>query len=36
MIELEKAAVSGKLRDIVELYMDILKLNSPVEKMGGM
>jgi len=34
MIELEKAALSGKLRDIVELYMDILKLNNPVEKMG--
>lgn len=36
MIELERAALSGKLRDIVELYMDILKLNGPVEKMGGM
>lgn len=36
IIELEKAALSGKLRDIVELYMDILKLNVPVEKMGGM
>jgi hypothetical protein len=36
IIELEKAALNGKLRDIVELYMDILKLNDPVEKMGGM
>lgn len=36
IIEVEKAALSGKLRDIVELYMDILKLNGPVEKMGGM
>lgn len=35
MIELEKAALSGKLRDIVELYMNILKLNDQVEKMEG-
>jgi hypothetical protein len=36
IIEVEKAALSGKLRDIVEFYMDILKLNGPVEKMGEM
>jgi hypothetical protein len=36
IIELKKAALSGKLSDIVELYMEILKINDSLEKMGGM
>lgn len=28
LVEMEKAALSGKLRDVVELYMDILKIKG--------
>jgi hypothetical protein len=30
VIEFEEAALSGKLRDIIEFYIEILKLNGPV------